>query len=61
IMYTKYFQNNKQNSDEINFLKFIEEQMYVKGVTLVKINSDGTTVKKTLNSTKTDVIDVPCQ
>ncbi|MFP3802747.1 hypothetical protein, partial [Paraburkholderia sp. SIMBA_027] len=60
-MYKEYFKVNKDRSDEMNFLKFIEEMMYVKGVTLVKINSDGTTVKKNLNSTKTDVSETPCQ
>ncbi|MEG0927523.1 hypothetical protein [Chryseobacterium sp.] len=60
-MYIDYFNKHSKRSDEMNFLKFIEEMMYVKGVTLVKINSDGTTVKKTLNSTKTDVSETPCQ
>ncbi|MGE8433874.1 hypothetical protein [Chryseobacterium joostei] len=60
-MYKEYFSKHKGRSDEMNFLKFIDEMMYVKGVTLVKINSDGTTVKKNLNSTKTDVSETPCQ
>ncbi|AZA77252.1 hypothetical protein EG347_06915 [Chryseobacterium sp. G0186] len=60
-MYKEYFSKHKGKSDEMNFLKFIDEVMYVKGITLVKINSDGTTVKKTLNSTKTDVSETPCQ
>lgn len=59
-MYKKYFDKNKDKSDEFNFLKFMEEVMSVKGVTLVKMNSDGTITKKTLNSTKTDVTDAPC-
>ncbi len=59
-MYKTYFKENSKRTDETNFLKFMEEMMYVKGVTLVKMNSDGTTVKKTLNSTKTGVTDTPC-
>ncbi|UOU99697.1 hypothetical protein MUU74_07005 [Chryseobacterium daecheongense] len=45
-MYIKYFQKNSKVSDELNFLKFIDEQMYVKGITLVKMNEDGTFTKK---------------
>lgn len=59
-MYKKYFDKNKDKSDEFNFLKFMEDVMSVKGVTLVKMNSDGTITKKILNSTKTDVTDAPC-
>ena len=59
-MYIKYFEKYKDRSDEINFLKFMDEQMYVKGITLVKMNNDGTTTKKTLNSTKTGVTDDTC-
>lgn len=59
-MYINYFKQNKDRSDEMNFLKFIDEQMYVKGITLVKMNDDGTMTKKTLNSTRTQIIDADC-
>jgi len=41
-------------------LKFTDVQMYVKGLSLVKMNDDGTFTNKTLNSTKTDVSDSNC-
>lgn len=59
-MYKKYFERNAKKSDELNFLKFMDEYMYVKGVTLVKMNDDGTFTKKTLNDDKSDVKDTPC-
>jgi hypothetical protein len=59
-MYKDYFIKNKDRSNEMNFLKFIDEQMYVKGVTLIKMNSDGTNTKKTLNFAKDDVDDTNC-
>ncbi|GAA4149247.1 hypothetical protein GCM10022217_00910 [Chryseobacterium ginsenosidimutans] len=59
-MYLNYFKANSKASNELNFLKFIDEQMYVKGITLVKMNSNGTFTKKTLNADKTQVIDTDC-
>lgn len=59
-MYKTYFKQNKDRSDEVNFLKFIDEQMYVKGITLVKMEANGTVTKKTLNPTKTGITDDPC-
>ncbi|SIS51402.1 hypothetical protein SAMN05421796_10174 [Chryseobacterium piscicola] len=44
----------------MNFLKFMDEHMYVKGVTLVKMNSNGTFTKKTLSADKTQVVDADC-
>lgn len=59
-MYIKYFQVNDTKSDELNFLKFMDEQMYVKGVSLVKMNNDGSFTAKTLNADKTGVSDSEC-
>ncbi len=59
-MYKKYFLDNKQNSDELNFLKFMDEKMYVKGVTLVKMNENGTFTKKKLNNDKSNIDDTQC-
>jgi len=59
-MYKKYFEKYKDRSDEMNFLKFMEEKMYVKGVNLVKIEKDGTITKKTLNTDKSGVTNSPC-
>lgn len=59
-MYKKYFQENDDVSDELNFLKFMEEKMYVKGVSLVKMNSNGTFTTKKLNPDKSGVADSDC-
>lgn len=59
-MYINYFHENEKRSDEVNFLKFIDEKMYVKGITLVKMNDDGTFTKKTLNADKTGVTNENC-
>ncbi len=59
-MYKKYFLANPKTSDELNFLKFMDEQMYVKGVSLVKMNDNGTFTTKTLNTDKTDVSNSDC-
>ena len=59
-MYINYFNENKNRSNEMNFLKFMDEHMYVKGVTLVKMNSNGTFTKKTLSADKTQVVDADC-
>lgn len=59
-MYINYFLKNKNRSDEMNFLKFIDEQMFVKGISLVKMNNDGTFTTKTLNSDKSGITDSNC-
>ena len=59
-MYKKYFEANDTKSDEYNFLKFMDEQMYVKGVSLVKMNNNGTFTTKTLNADKSGVSDSDC-
>ncbi|WEK69136.1 MAG: hypothetical protein P0Y62_14950 [Candidatus Chryseobacterium colombiense] len=59
-MYKKYFVKYKDRSDELNFLKFIDEYMYVKGVSLVKMNDNGTFTTKTLNADKTEVVGSDC-
>ncbi|WP_104669485.1 hypothetical protein [Chryseobacterium shigense] len=59
-MYKTYFSDNKQNSDELNFLKFMDEHMYVKGVSLVKMNDSGTFTTKTLNSDKSGLAESDC-
>ena len=59
-MYINYFNENKNRSDEMNFLKFMDEHMYVKGVTLIKMNSNATFTKKTLSADKTQVVDADC-
>jgi len=59
-MYLKYFQENAKRSDEMNFLKFMDEHMYVKGVSLVKMNDDGTFTTKTLNSDKSGMAESDC-
>ncbi len=38
----------------------MDEKMYVRGVTLVKMNTNGTFTKKTLNADKTQVASEEC-
>jgi hypothetical protein len=59
-MYIAYFKKYEDRSDEINFLKFMDEEMYVKGVSLVKMNTDGTFTTKTLNATKSEITNSQC-
>jgi hypothetical protein len=38
----------------------MDEEMYVKGVSLVKMNTDGTFTTKTLNATKSEITNSEC-
>ena len=55
-----FISKNKKMSLELKFLKFIDEYMNLKGITLYKMNSDGTTTEIRLNDDKTDKIDTNC-
>ncbi|KXH84581.1 hypothetical protein [Chryseobacterium kwangjuense] len=60
-MYKSYFQQNSKRSDDLNFLKFIDEVMNVRGITLVELNEDGVPpTMKTLNSNKDGVAKAQC-
>ncbi|PWB23081.1 hypothetical protein DCO46_15420 [Flavobacterium sp. HTF] len=47
-----YITYMKQGSKEINFLNFLNDKCYIKGVELYKINKDKTSTKKTLDANK---------
>ncbi|PWN62512.1 hypothetical protein C1634_006935 [Chryseobacterium viscerum] len=49
-----------QKSLEIGFLKFINDNMNVRGVSLYRMNSDGTNTEIRLNDDKTDTTETNC-
>ncbi|UFH30894.1 hypothetical protein LNP04_13005 [Chryseobacterium sp. C-71] len=55
-----FISKNKKMSLELKFLKFIDENMNLKGVTLYRMNSNGTTTEIRLNTDKTDKIETNC-
>ncbi|MCA6069002.1 hypothetical protein JI747_017690 [Chryseobacterium sp. RG1] len=58
--FIKYMSKNKKMSLELKFLKFIDESMNTKGVSLYRLNSDGTTAEIKLNADKTDLVEITC-
>ncbi|MXS69908.1 hypothetical protein GSF70_01600 [Flavobacteriaceae bacterium W22] len=54
-----FISKNKKMSLELKFLKFIDEYMNLKGISLYRMNTDGTTEIK-LNADKTDIIPINC-
>lgn len=49
-----------QKNLEIGFLKFLNDNMNVRGVSLYKMNSNGTNKEINLNADKTDTIETNC-
>lgn len=45
---------------ELGFLKFIDEKMNLKGISLYRMNSDGSTTEIKLNTDKTDTAETNC-
>ncbi|WP_426476110.1 hypothetical protein ACP3T3_12070 [Chryseobacterium sp. CBSDS_008] len=50
----------KQKQLELGFLQFINDRMNLKGVSLYRMNTDGTTTEISLNSDKTDTTETNC-
>lgn len=51
---------NKPKKLELRFLKYISEKMNLKGITLYRMNADGTTTEIKLNTEKTDIEETNC-
>lgn len=51
---------DKPKKLELGFLWYISEKMNLKGVTLYRLNADGTTTEIKLNATKTDTVETTC-
>lgn len=51
---------NKQDKLEFAFLWYLSEKMNLKGITLYRMNSDGTNTEIVLNSEKTKTIETKC-
>ncbi|MCX8526495.1 hypothetical protein OF897_21510, partial [Chryseobacterium formosus] len=51
---------NKPKQLELRFLKYIQEKMLLYGITLYRMNSDGTTTEIKLNVDKTDTVENTC-
>jgi hypothetical protein len=49
-----------QKSLEMGFLKYIQKEMLLYGITLYRMNTDGTTTEIKLNSDKTDTVENNC-
>ena len=49
-----------QNLLELGFLQFISEKMNLKGITLYRMNSDGTNTEIKLNTDKTGTLETNC-
>lgn len=45
---------------ELGFLKYIQKEMLLYGITLYRMNADGTTTEIKLNADKTDTIENTC-
>ena len=54
----KYLENPKQL--EFRFLKYIQKEMFLYGITLYRMNTDGTTTEIKLNADKTDTVENTC-
>ncbi|WP_312285462.1 hypothetical protein [Chryseobacterium gleum] len=50
----------KQKQLELGFLQFINDRMNLKGISLYRMNSDGTTTEINLNADKTDTTETNC-
>ncbi|WP_407847949.1 hypothetical protein [Chryseobacterium sp. KCF3-3] len=50
----------KQKQLELGFLQFINDRMNLKGVSLYRMNTDGTTTEINLNADKTDTTETNC-
>lgn len=51
---------NNQKKLELGFLKYIQKEMLLYGVTLYRMNGDGTTTEIKLNADKTDTVENTC-
>ncbi|MCX8534673.1 hypothetical protein [Chryseobacterium luquanense] len=54
----EYLDNPKQL--EMRFLKYIQKEMLLYGITLYRMNTDGTTTEIKLNADKTDTVENTC-
>ena len=57
--FMKAFMNNPAKL-ELKFLQYISEKMNLKGISLYRLNSDGTTTEIKLNAGKTDTVETTC-
>lgn len=55
--YTKFMESRigKQKELELGFLQFINDKMNLKGVSLYRMNADGTNTEISLNADKKDI------
>jgi hypothetical protein len=62
IMFGKAMEKfiDKPKQLELNFLKYIQKEMLLYGITLYRMNTDGTTTEIKLNADKTDTIENNC-
>lgn len=51
---------SKQKQLELGFLQFINDKMNLKGVSLYRMNADGTNTEINLNTDKTDTTETNC-
>ena len=51
---------DKPKKLELGFLQYISEKMNLKGITLYRMNSDGSTTEIKLNADKTDTLETTC-
>lgn len=51
---------DKPKKLELRFLQYISEKMNLKGITLYRMNSDGTNTEIKLNTDKTDTVETNC-
>lgn len=60
--YTKFMESFIDNSKklELRFLKYIDEKMNLKGITLYRMNADGTNTEIKLNADKTNTVETNC-
>lgn len=60
--YAEFMENfiNKPKKIELGFLQFMSEKMNIKGITLYRMNSDGTNTEINLNTDKTGTIETIC-
>ena len=54
------YRNENVKAREFGFLKFIDEKMNLKGISLYRTNTNGTTTEIKLNATKTDTDEINC-
>ncbi|MBP0611973.1 hypothetical protein J8J42_02800 [Chryseobacterium sp. cx-311] len=62
VEFEKYmrYRKDKSHSLEFGFLKFLDEKMNLKGITLYRMNSNGSTTEVKLNNDKSDTSETAC-